>query len=303
MAFSAEQVTELLEEADRLGKSDDSPRVRLLELAQKLGVRVTLLGKPHMDSRLTGTLDYTVPPQVTIRRTARVPFTKLLSASDESLLRPRDRFTLAHEIGHWVAYSRFGIGPASTTSEYWQDEAVVNRFAATLLLPIRQVDKWLRGLSLDQGIHVHQLTRWAGEVGLSREVVSLRVCQVRRGVGFLALKVKRGPEPAVPDIVVLHSASDPALHLPARRGVIRSERLLKCLEAATTDRKELANFSFDRKHRKVATYYLSWIRTASEGQSSGSLGATYWTSWSLTGFARTEPGCLWPVESSRRAVA
>src|SRR4051812_13263337 len=119
MAISTEQSNVLLSEANRLGEANDCGAPSLLKIAGNLGLEVRLVGALHQSERQAGLLDYTSPPRVTIRRTARLAFTKQLTALDESLLRPRDRFTLAHEIGHWVAYQKFGIGPASSTSEYW----------------------------------------------------------------------------------------------------------------------------------------------------------------------------------------
>lgn len=286
MAISAEQSNVLLREANRLGEANDGAALSLLKIARNLGLEVRLVGALHQSERQAGLLDYTSPPRVTIRRTARLAFTKQLTVLDESLLRPRDRFTLAHEIGHWVAYQKFGIGPAASTSEYWQDEAAVNQFAGSLLVPDRQVDSWLSTLSDNQGIHIQQMTRWARETGISREVVSLRLCQRRRGIGFLALKVKPGRQQYFPDLLVSHSASDPALCLPARRRIIRNERLAKRLSEATSDGEKFPHFAFDSGRKHVATYYVSWVRVENASNAQLPPGAVYWTAWSKSGFAR-----------------
>jgi Zn-dependent peptidase ImmA (M78 family) len=49
-------------------------------------------------------------------------------------LAPGERFSVAHEVGHWVVWRRFGIVP-SCKPEYWKHEAICNEFAARLLIP------------------------------------------------------------------------------------------------------------------------------------------------------------------------
>lgn len=51
-----------------------------------------------------------------------------------SALSPRERFTLAHELGHYVVDSRYGFRP-TTKSYYWQLEQVCDAFAGELLVP------------------------------------------------------------------------------------------------------------------------------------------------------------------------
>jgi len=56
-----------------------------------------------------------------------------------------DRFSIAHEVGHWVVWRRFGFLPSSKT-EYWKHEALCNEFAALLLVPPRFLAGFLRDL-------------------------------------------------------------------------------------------------------------------------------------------------------------
>lgn len=284
MGISVEQSDALLCEAERLSASDGCERTPLLNIADRLGLVVWLNGHPVRSEGPSGRLDYTSPPRVTINRVAQSPFAKRLTIDDEELLRPRDRFTLAHEIGHWLAYCRFDVGPATNRSEYWQDEAAVNQFAGRLLVPDSLVDAWLGTLSCQQGVHVQQMTTWARQAVVSREVASLRLCQRRKGIGFLALQARSSRQQYFPDLLVSHSATDPSLNLPGRRRVLRSERLSTLLSAATTDADRLPHFSFDRHRRQVKTYYVSWVHV---GDRAGySPGPVYWTAWSNTGFAR-----------------
>lgn len=57
------------------------------------------------------------------------------NARQEEALRTNfNRFSLAHEIGHWVIWRRFGYIPGGD-KEYWEHERLCNEFAANLLVP------------------------------------------------------------------------------------------------------------------------------------------------------------------------
>jgi hypothetical protein len=58
-------------------------------------------------------------------------------------LSARERFTVAHELGHCVVETRFGLRPTSRR-EYWQLEHICNEFAATLLAPPQLLQDLLR---------------------------------------------------------------------------------------------------------------------------------------------------------------
>jgi hypothetical protein len=61
---------------------------------------------------------------------------------DASALKPRERFTVAHEVGHYLVEARFGHRP-TTKREYWSLESLCNEFASHLLLPISAVQEHL----------------------------------------------------------------------------------------------------------------------------------------------------------------
>lgn len=58
-------------------------------------------------------------------------------------LRARGRFTLAHELGHWVLET-WGAERPGSRREYWAREAECNAFAAALLIPGAAVDYIVR---------------------------------------------------------------------------------------------------------------------------------------------------------------
>ncbi|MBI3747443.1 MAG: ImmA/IrrE family metallo-endopeptidase [Chloroflexi bacterium] len=63
--------------------------------------------------------------------------------SEPILLGPRERFTVAHEIGHYLVEARFGYRPTGTR-EYWKLETLCNEFASSLLLPIAALQAKVR---------------------------------------------------------------------------------------------------------------------------------------------------------------
>jgi hypothetical protein len=57
---------------------------------------------------------------------------------DAASLKPRERFTVAHEVAHYLVEARFGYRPGNKR-EYWSLEEVCNDFASNLLLPAHAI--------------------------------------------------------------------------------------------------------------------------------------------------------------------
>jgi Zn-dependent peptidase ImmA (M78 family) len=57
------------------------------------------------------------------------------------LLSAKERFSIAHELAHWVVWRRFGVLPCAET--YWDHETLCNEFAAELLMPTRALHQFL----------------------------------------------------------------------------------------------------------------------------------------------------------------
>src|SRR5205807_1171969 len=64
-------------------------------------------------------------------------------------LSARERFSIAHELAHWVIWRRYGSLPGSA-SEYWFHETLCNEFAAGLLVPQSALEKFLQRLDNDK---------------------------------------------------------------------------------------------------------------------------------------------------------
>lgn len=94
-------------------------------------------------------------------------------------LSARERFTVAHEIGHYLIEAFFGVRPTST-SNYWKVESICNQFAAQLLVPdaiAQEARSAATALDL-----ARSLSSIASSTGTSMEV------SARRIVPLLSLK-------------------------------------------------------------------------------------------------------------------
>lgn len=67
-----------------------------------------------------------------------------VSAPTDGKVTHHTRFTIAHELGHYLLWKQMGIAPFSR-NEYWQVERLCNEFAANLLIPRRAVASMVSG--------------------------------------------------------------------------------------------------------------------------------------------------------------
>jgi Zn-dependent peptidase ImmA (M78 family) len=129
-----------------------------IEIAQQLGVRVYKLG---LDEGVSGML---------IKEPGRDP--EIYVNSGDSI--NRQRFTSAHELGHYVKRVVAGAdewaaidyrSPLSSEGSD-PDEVYANRFAASLLMPRREVQRLYRE---------HRLAALAYEFGVSEDAMNYRL--------------------------------------------------------------------------------------------------------------------------------
>jgi len=116
----------------QLNPSGDWP-VNLHRILSRLGIRLRIEEKDKTRTPLYSPsyLQLDDPPTIIIYRQIQ-----------ESVLSARERFSIAHEIAHWVIWRRFGSLPSSGT-EYWWHETVCNEFAAGLLVPMAGLKHFL----------------------------------------------------------------------------------------------------------------------------------------------------------------
>ena len=102
--------------------------VNVHAILSRLGIELSFTNAP--DKRVSY-LEVEGRPKITICRKASALF-----------LFPRERFSIAHELAHWVIWRRFGSLPGSE-SEYWFHETLCNEFAAGLLVPEPALSRFL----------------------------------------------------------------------------------------------------------------------------------------------------------------
>lgn len=163
-------IFEIIKEAQQTAKAGRP--VDLEALVTKLGLKLERRG---MDKDMSGALVKTGPHEYTIHVNALHPET-------------RQRFTIAHELGHYVHHrARLGDGvndnrayrTTNTDAHYnprigSKQETEANKFAASLLMPADAVNAMLR-----QGVSIDEMAR---RLGVSKHAMSIRA-----GVPYVAV--------------------------------------------------------------------------------------------------------------------
>jgi hypothetical protein len=162
-------------------------------------------------------------------RTGTQPGSRRLAPEDEARLTVRERFSIAHELSHWVSFARGGhapiaLGQNTDDRAYRADEALCDDFANRLLVPDWLVDGWLDPIPAGAGIPPAQLRRMAASVRVSIEVVAHAIVRRRSGLGFM--KVSKMPERgeiagAAPLFLVEFAIAAIGVRVPRRRDHIR----------------------------------------------------------------------------------
>jgi hypothetical protein len=119
-----------------------------------------------------------------------------------AMTRERQRFTIAHELGHYFIEARFNYRPRSTR-EYWAIEQLCQAFAAELLAPSHLVESLIgSGRPSTPEQILDALPVVANTLGVSIEVAAGRIVRnVRNLVGLAAVDV-------------LQSSGQPAVDIP-----------------------------------------------------------------------------------------
>src|SRR5216684_2878242 len=85
--------------------------VSVLKIAHQLGTRVCLRFEKECVS-LSARVELSAkPPTIYLTRHSPVRGERYLDNHEDHLLSPRERFSVAHELGHLVAYDKFHLLP------------------------------------------------------------------------------------------------------------------------------------------------------------------------------------------------
>jgi len=204
--------------------------VSVLEIAHSLGTCVSLRFQNSRSSN-TAQIDFrSRPPKILVFRFCQSEGEHEINWREENLLSPRERFSVAHELGHWLLFSRFDTEPQSDERLYWAQEDTVNAFAAHLLLPDWLARDWLEGTADDSPISPFALRFWATQNRVSEEVVVKALARQRSSIGFLKLFPTQRKRDGKPVLQVLASASGGDVRLPNERSHIDSGKLWNALQ-------------------------------------------------------------------------
>src|SRR5258708_6170201 len=93
--------------------------VSVLKVAHRLGSKVCLRFEKEC-TRSSARVELSArPPTIYLTRHSPVRGERFLDTHEDHLLTPRERFSVAHELGHLVAYEKFRLLPANEKSDYW----------------------------------------------------------------------------------------------------------------------------------------------------------------------------------------
>jgi hypothetical protein len=145
----------VLTDAKAAGAASRHAPVDLAAVAQRVGARVVV----DRDGQTRGHGTTTA---------GRAGFEVRVSGVASEALTPRQRFTVAHELGH-VLFLQAGLGPASTRGEYWLLEEACNRAAGRILVPPwlaprdavapQEVASWLTALQVRAGLSLEAASK------------------------------------------------------------------------------------------------------------------------------------------------
>jgi IrrE N-terminal-like domain len=114
--------------------------VSVVKVAHELGVRVCVRLEKGC-TRQTARIELAATtPTIYMTRHSLVDADRHLDLHEDHLLTPRERFSVAHELGHLIAFRQLQVPPARVKSEYWIQEECMHGFAAALLMPELMVD-------------------------------------------------------------------------------------------------------------------------------------------------------------------
>jgi len=175
------------------------------------------------------------------------------------MLTPRERFSVAHELGHWVAYSRLKIKPEAKGERYWEHERAVNAFAASLLVPDWLVTRWLDEVPEGMPVCPFALRKWASlQCRCSEEVVAKALVKCGSSIGFLKLLPTTRKKDGTRVLRVLCSAAGSKVRLPSEHAHIENPDFQKLLDSRSVGEAQLKEVQLGRCN--LQNLRIAWRR-------------------------------------------
>lgn len=165
------------------------PFIPLIKVANEEGIEVELrfyssdkVREAQCDLRASR-------PRILVYRRSAANGVVDMTPDKEHLLTPRERFSVAHELGHYLAFKNFKALPVQKEvdrREYRKQEKCMNDFASSLLVPDWLSKRWLESVSNEKPVSLNRLKNWAAnQCGVSGEVVAKALTRVESSIGFL----------------------------------------------------------------------------------------------------------------------
>ncbi|HEY4266954.1 MAG TPA: ImmA/IrrE family metallo-endopeptidase [Galbitalea sp.] len=146
---------------------------------------------------------------------------------DASTSSARQRYTIAHELGHYVVEAWTGYRP-STKREYWMLETACQRFAADLLAPRQEVMSALGPGTPSAAALIEAADRLIATTGLSLEAAARRVVDTASyPAAALALRLPADGSPSQRLAQILWACSNQPWIAGPRGQLIRKDNPLR----------------------------------------------------------------------------
>lgn len=258
--------------------------IPLIPLAKQLNVRVWLqLSNASRRSHALSDLSSN-PIDVTIIRHGSVRGRQIVESDDEATLRPSERFSLAHELGHVLAFQRFGVQPEKEKSAYWAQEACMNEFSQRLLVPDWLLKRWLNAIEDVRPVPLHALRTWGiEECGISQQVVATAISKACHGVAFMTAQIHESKSLKSQVLKVLFSTRGGDIRLPATHSHLSCPQLRQILLSKPFGVADIDEVRLDRRPQALK---LAWRQTQNTSQA-----PVYWLS-----LAKKEESRYWEYD-------
>lgn len=272
--------SELLRWAESLRPVGSAP-ISMVQVANNLGTIVSLRLHTTL-SRPAAQIDMRQrPAKIVLYRQGKVDGEREIRPQEESLLTPRERFSVAHELGHWILFRQLGVGPQFDKRKYWYQEHVINDFAGYLLAPDWLVMQWLSRIPEGTVIPPFALKHWASsDCGASEEVVAKRLVRQRDSIGFLRVLPIRRKRDGADVLQVICSAAGESLRLPHERSYVETSELWRLVRESKVGSATQSKLQLGRC--KPQDLQLAWRRGNQIGTDE-----TIWISLALASSSRT----------------
>lgn len=232
-----EVYSSLQQTALSLRSAGSAPQVSLIEIANEHSIDVNLLFLPKLNQRrYHASAELGKTPIIWLYRQGTSESVASLTPSDERALSGRERFSLAHELGHCFAYLAHNFHPilkATDRRRYWSQERAMDDFAGTLLVPPWLVGQWLREMPTVDATCVFRIGSWARQCRVSNEVIVRAVCKTLANIGFLKVTDATYRRSNARVFVVRVSCSGADIRLPNQHAHVHNEDFLNRFTTST----------------------------------------------------------------------